>query len=78
MKLKSHAGPISKNWMSSKNDGFPPSILCPINCPIHAPIKIIKETCQIDGLNISISNIEYNIERAIKSIPIAIEIDNLK
>ena len=32
----SHAGPTSRNFTSSKNDGFLPSIAWPMNCPIHA------------------------------------------
>ena len=39
----SHAGPINRNWRSSIKDGFLPSILCPINCPIHAITNIITE-----------------------------------
>ena len=37
------AGPISKNFKSSKKDGLAPSILCPINCPIHAITKRLNE-----------------------------------
>ena len=78
MKLNSHAGPISKNWMSSKNDGFLPSILCPMNCPIHAKIKIKMDIFQIDGSINSIIEIESIIVIAIISIPKAMDTDNLK
>ena len=36
MKCSNQAGPMSRNCKSSKKEGFLPSILCPINCPIQA------------------------------------------
>lgn len=51
MKLNSHKGPINKNCKSFKNDGFLPSMLCPINCPTHARAKIIIETSHKGGVS---------------------------
>ena len=78
IKLKSHAGPISKNCKSSKNDGFLPSILWPTNWPIHAMIKIESDNLHIVGSKSSIQLMEAIIPIAINSIPTAIEIESLK
>jgi len=49
MKCNNHIGPINRNLTSSRKDGFLPSILCPMNWPIHEIIKIIKQTNQTEG-----------------------------
>ena len=76
MKLNSQAGPISKNWMSLKNDGFLPSILCPTNCPIHANKNTKMDVFQMDGSINSIIEIDNNMAIAIMSIPRVMDTDN--